>query len=398
MSETSTNESAGLALDPFAFHGGTASCISGLGGHEPNPDPTYAFHTPYVPVARGHAHFSVRFNRLRARFGTLWLRVHMLPSGPQAAARMVTSERLQLNRLVHHGGEAHIRFEAFRGATYALMGLISDRTDAAADGLDIRLDRPFDEAEADDGIGVDEAAETSFGTRAIKAAGQLVSLMPPTFESPVSQSFTKAQVKERAFRRWVKLEDRDDAQTVWQNAFILQTLERYGLMQPGARGLIFGGVASVVHKVLTEKSVQYQQISGLAQHAGIEIDIQHQIQLNTENLPGNFVANDFLCSTLAANEFDDERGAVRFIERSMLCLRPSGLAVHIISVRGRSEKIQDNGDILTFDRNALERLALSLLSRGHSVARLKPPSVGRALQSSDAVSFGLIVRRAGTIL
>ena len=133
-----------LELDPFAFYPEAASAIAGLGRSGPSPTPKYAFHTPYVEAAAGPANFTVRLEGLRAKSGTLLLRVHMLPTEPGGRARMANSERVALNRLVHMGGEITIRFEGFHDMTFALVGLIQGETDAAADNLIITLDRPAD--------------------------------------------------------------------------------------------------------------------------------------------------------------------------------------------------------------------------------------------------------------
>ena len=176
-----------LALDPFAFYGNPSSNIVGLGGTSPPPEPTYGFHTDYVPVSRGHAHFTVKFDQLAARKGTLWLRIHMLPNEPGATARMVTGHRVQLNWLAHHGGSIDLCFEAFRGATYSIMGVVLDQTDASALALSVTLDRPASAAELTDSAGVQgEAQATTFGSAGIKPAALLLSPDQSSFSLPVS--------------------------------------------------------------------------------------------------------------------------------------------------------------------------------------------------------------------
>ena len=70
-----------------------------IGGDVPNADPTYAFHTPYIPRARGWVNFTVHVQHMTAKVGNLVLRVHMLDDDSGLPARMATSERIQLNRL-----------------------------------------------------------------------------------------------------------------------------------------------------------------------------------------------------------------------------------------------------------------------------------------------------------
>ena len=389
----------GLLLDPFEFHGHTASCIVGLGGDLPNPDPHYAFHTNYVAVARGHAHFNVRFSNLRARFGTLWLRVHMLPSEPGSAAHMVTSARMQLNRLVLHGGDTSVKFEAYHGATYALMGVILDRTDAAADGLAIHLDRPFGSVEDDDLLSINEAAGTTFGTEAVKRAAQLISLDQPTFALPVSQSFTPAQVTEPEFKRWPVPRQPETIEAAWTYAYLLQTLDLYGVLQQGARGLVIGDLPDSVARVMTERGVVYENV-GLS---GVDIRPAEEAaanlrQIDPANLRSELVAFDFLCSICVTDRFLDESLAGGFVERSMECLRPGGLAVHVVTTC--ADVSRDERGMVCFDRNGIERIGLGLVSRGHDVARLKPPTARTSndMDRSAQIPFGLIARRARSIL
>ncbi|WP_242097999.1 hypothetical protein [Sphingomonas sp. CROZ-RG-20F-R02-07] len=383
----------GQALDPFEFHGHPVSCIPGLGGTGPLPDPTYAFHTPYVPVARGHAHFLVRFTNLQARRGSLLLRIHMLSDEPGAIASMVTSHRVQLNWLAHHGGETQLRFEAFRGARYAIMGLVPDQLDASAKALTITLDRPATEEDLATGGEATEARSTVYASETIRSAPAplLLSLDPPSFAQPVSQPCTTEQLRESAFRkRCDTLRDLPAAATDrWQIAYILQVLDRYGALKAGARGLILGQVHASLQQALSAAGTTFQCVA-------LEHDVKGCTStIDSADLPGELFAFDFLLSVRATDSLRSDRLAVGFIENAMECLRPNGLSVHVAGYHPHPEQLSR----VAFDRNGLERIAFTLISRGHQMARLKPALTQHLSESptTHAIPFGLVARRASLI-
>lgn len=388
------DDTAGQPLDPFEFHGHPVSSIAGLGGAGPLPDPTYAFHTPYVAVARGHAHFLIRFSNLRARRGSLLLRVHMLPDEPGAVASMVTSHRVQLNWLAHHGGETRLRFEAFRGARYALMGVTPDQLDASAEGLSITLDRP---ADVDDIAGNGEAAEarsTAYASDTVQTAPLplLLSLEPPLFAQPVSQPCTAAQLREPAFRDRCKALGALTGDRIgqWQTAYAVQVLDRYGLLQAGARGLILGQADPLLERGIAAAGVMSHRV--ILGENGTDPSTP---VMDPAALPGDLFAFDFLLSVRTTDLLGGDRQALDLIERSMECLRPGGLAVHVVGHHPHPTL----SPAVAFDRNGLERVAVALISRGHQMARLKPPLVRHRLESSrdGVVPFGLVARRAALI-
>ena len=164
MLDTSIAETQGpgaLELDPFGYHPGMMSCIVGLGGDAPAYSPDYAFHTPYVEAAPGPAGFTVHFDGLAAKNGTLVLRVHMLSIEPGSRSRLVNSEWISLGRLIQEGGEISISFEGFHNVTFALVGLIAGNTDAGARGLRVTLDHPADHTAKPEIVA--EAKSTQYG-------------------------------------------------------------------------------------------------------------------------------------------------------------------------------------------------------------------------------------------
>lgn len=379
---------APIELDPFGFLTGIASRVSGLGGPTIGHDPTYVFHTPYVTVARGPASFTVAFDNLRAKQGTLTLRVHMIPDEPGAVARLVNSARIQLNRLVKEGGFIKVDFDGYRGVTYAIMGLISDSTDIEADAIRVVLDRPADAAAMAESFV--EARSTAFGNDQVLASAHMISAKPATMKLAVSQPFSAAQMREPVTDAWLArlglAADRSVDQ--WQLVYKLQVLESYGMLQPGARALGFTRGDERFVEVIEANGIETVRAP-----AGSETLVAAMDPLYP---PAALVNFDIVWASDPAAVFTSAAEATRFVENAMACLRPGGLLVIVfattsVTIRGEAEGA--TGVRLT--RIEIERIALMLISRRNDVAQLKP--VGITEPGSGDV-FGLIARKPRSVL
>lgn len=451
MSETlvevggQAGDPAPIELDPFGFFEGVASRIEGVGGgNAPGHDPGYVFHTPYVPARRGRATFTIRIEGLKAKRGTLVLRVNMMSTEPGAHARLVNSERILLNRLVAQGGVTTIAFEGFRGVVYAVMGSIPDATDASADRLVVTLDHPDDGS--DYAGAVAEARSTVFGSDALRPTARLVSPARSTLADPVSQMCTASQFDEPAYARWLERlrQPRHRHRKQWEFVYILQALERYGMLQPGARGLGFGVGREPLPAVMAAMGVSVVATDLSADDAGAAVwheTGQHGAALDSlrhpeicddatfaervsfrpadmNAIPEDLVNFDFAWSSCAYEHLGSIAAGLRFVERSLDCLRPGGVAVHTteLNLTSNDDTIDHAGTVL-FRRRDMERLALMLISRGHEVAQIRfdggsspldthvdvPPYGGdphlkMALGRYATTSFGIIARKARTPL
>ena len=408
-----------LELDPFGFFIGAASRIRGLGGTGPNPDPDYAFHTPYVEAAPGPARFTIRFDGLQAKSGTLLLRVHMLPTEPGGRARMVNSERIALNRLILKDSAISIGFEGFHDVTFAVAGVVQGETDAAATGLTITLDRPADpNARAAHSV---EAKGTAYGNAPVRAAPFLLSTDPPTLASPVTQVATAAQLREPVAGGWMaRLRPKGNSGPEhWRKVYTLEALRRYGMLQEGAVGLGFepspSGVPAALAAMSTKIVAAFPSRPGhpldadtlkrdLTNRAPCDpalFDANVSVRIASwRRIPEDLVNFDFLWSARANERLYSVAAATRFVEDTMLCLRPGGVAVHVMSYDlspgGRSVPTSDR---ILFQQGDVERIALLLVSRGHQVAQFKidaddpicaPPAHGIARPTM----VGIIARRA----
>jgi hypothetical protein len=424
--DTGTSESEApeaLELDPFGFHPEAASRIKGVGGHGPTADPDYAFHTAYVEAAPGRAKFTVRFDNLQAKSGTLMLRVHMVSSEPGARARMVNSERIALNRLIATGGEISIMFEGFRDVSFALVGQIHGETDASAEGLTVTLDRPADpNARADYGA---EARGTAYGRTPLRPAPFLLSKAPPSLADPVTQVATGDQLREAAAGVWMaRLRPKGTSGPEhWRKVYTLQALRRYGMLEEGALGLGFersaSGIPAALAAMGTKVVAAFPIRSGtqpkpaalkrdLADRApcsaaAFEANVSARVA-SWRRIPADLVNFDFLWSARANEILFSVAATAKFVEQAMACLRPGGLAVHTFSydLTPSGRKTPSTERIL-LQQGDIERIALLLVSRGHEVAQFKiaasdailtpGASEGADHRTMDHTMVGLIARK-----
>jgi hypothetical protein len=408
-----------LELDPFAFYPEAASVIAGLGRPGPSPSPDYAFHTPYVEAAAGPANFTVRFEGLQAKSGTLLLRVHMLPSEPGGRARMANSQRVALNRLINMGGEIAIRFEGFHDMTFALVGLIQGETDAVAENLIVTLDRPADPTARP--AHAPEAKGTAYGNVPLQPAATLLSVERPTLAQPVTQIATAAQLREPAAGGWIaRLRPKGSSDVEhWRKVYTLQALRRYGMLEQGAVGLGFEPSASSMPAALAamhtrvvatfpsppgdplEADILKQDLSGRAPCDQALFDANVAVRIASwRRIPEDLVNFDFLWSTRANERLYSVSATIEFVEQAMACLRPGGLAIHVMSYDlspgGRSTPSSER---MLLQQGDVERIALTLVSRGHEVAQFKIGAADPILASAGhgvarRTMVGIIARRA----
>lgn len=405
-----------LLIDPFGYMPDAASRIAGLGGEVVGADRTYLFHTPYVAVAPGPAHFSVAFAGLRAKRGTISLRVHMLRPEPGSHATLVNSEHIRVNRLVANEGRASLRFEGFRGMTFAFVATISEDSDAAADAIAVTLDRPADPNAIDEDEVAVEAHGTAYGSKAIRPAARLLAVEPPRLAQPTSQAATQAQLAEPIFRQTLRLLGgvAGDAAHQWQVAYVYQALQRYGLLQPGARGVGFAVARGVLPAALAAAGAEILatdpvgSIEGddpaalallerpvLCDPARFADSVSHRA-ISLDAIPRSIVNFDFLWSVGAAERLGTVAAGLAFVEQAMTCLRPGGLAVHTFAFDpAGAGRVVDGGRAPPFLLPDLERLALNLVSRGHEVAQIRVDNpLARASAGAVLPAFGLIARKA----
>lgn len=386
-------------LDPFGFLIGHGSAIRSLGGTERGPDPRYVFHTPYVEFPPGRLVFHIRFDGLKASFGELQVNINAFIQDSGRDAVFVTSSRLHLSDRAAAERGLTISILSVAGAAYAAYGFCTGGTDASATGLTITVE----ELEVAEGRAADELLlPTRLGTTALEMPSKLIEDVRPSFRDPVSQAMTDDQFAEPDFIRWAATLPRplpDDA-ALWELAFIAQVLARYEMLRPGGRGLAFGDASAALAPAMAAAGCEV--LLALPSEAGIpdfaadplpcaRLDAQPApdgalpaVLLSTRGQAADQRGFDFVWSLGLASPAHAAGNLVPALLDMMKRLRPGGYAIHLLDMAVPSGI---GGGI---PRAELERTAITLISRGFSVAQL---NFGGSATRGHSTPFGLIVRK-----
>jgi hypothetical protein len=192
---------------------------------------------------------------------------------------------------------------------------------------------------------------------------------------PVSQTCTARQLAEPTFVSWSNRLGDAAAPNIdgWCDVFPLQTLDRYGSLRAGARGLLTA-VSEAPTSLLLD----------------IGIDLEHITALEF-NAPRTAPRADFLVNIDKDGETGRERMGSTILS-SLLLVRPGGIVIHIFPY---THDAPDNRTDATsaLDRWDIERIAFAVIGAGHDLAQLKP-SVADSMKRKPNTMFGLIARRA----
>lgn len=439
MSDVVASPEAELAMDPFIFVPNVASRIRGLGGPDVRPDDGYVFHTSYVRCASGIASFRIKIDNLQATTGTLVIRINAVATSPGAHARLLKTQSVVMTDLVYAGGEHLIEFKAKKDMLYAVLGHVHTPTDATATAMTVYLSGRDDGSEMVESL--IEARRTVFGKAAARGVARLISMEPATLADPVSQMCTSHQFDEPAYDRWVSemRTTKTRHRKQWEFVYVLQALERYGMLSPGASGVGFGvGIeplpavfvshgCRIVATDLDPSDARVEGWSATDQHVKAVADLRRPdivpddqfdasvsyraVDMNA--IPPDLTGFDFCWSSCAFEHLGSIANGLKFVRESLRCLKPGGLAVHTTELNLSSNRdTVDRESTVLFRRRDMEQLALDLVSRGHEVAQLKydqgsaplddhvdlPPyghenHLKLALGRYVTTSFGLIVRK-----
>ncbi|WP_375428377.1 SAM-dependent methyltransferase [uncultured Sphingomonas sp.] len=423
-----------IPLDPFGFDPEAASGVAGLRGGDRPTDPAYVFHTPYLAAPSSELRFEGRLRGLEARGGTIIVLVHMEVPGGTAPPRVVARLRLDLRHLTRKEGRFAVRCMGLPGAGYAVLARLSRGAAARADALDLAL--------LPEGRSHLAPDPSLFVVEPDDPIAALHSTAPAVFADPVSQMCTAAQFDEPAYLAWRDRlrEDRSLHRKQWEFLFILQALGRHGLLRPGMRGLGFGvgheplpaamaamGVASVATDLQADAADAAiwrdtgQHVDGLDQLRRPDLCDDAVLDrlvrfrpADMRSIPPDLRNFDFTWSSCALEHLGSIEAGLRFVEDSVACLRPGGVAVHTTEFNlSSNDRTLDGAGTVLFRRRDLERLALRLIAAGHDVAPIKldpggepvdrhldmppygDPHLKLALGGYATTSFGIIVRAGG---
>ncbi len=222
--------------------------------------------------------------------------------------------------------------------------------------------------------------------------------LAPRFEHVVSQAVTAEQMQEPRYALWCsRLNDRPNLhRKQWEYCYILQALEQHSLLHPGSRGLGFGVgkdpiVAYMVKigcsLVATDLDPESAQRAGWVEtnqyskklldlnERGIcsDRDLERQVSLrnvNMNEIPDDLARGDFdfTWSACAFEHLGSIENGLRFVENSVKCLKPGGIAIHTteLNVSSNNETLA-NGDTVLFRKKDFEELANRLRAQGHSI-------------------------------
>jgi hypothetical protein len=219
----------------------------------------------------------------------------------------------------------------------------------------------------------------------------------PSFVHPISQACTFSQMQDPHYKEWCRrlVEPWHPHRKLWEWCYIGQACMEAGVLEPDRRGLGFG--------VGTEPLASYFASRGCtvvatdlpvddARHEHWEVNNEHAESLTSLNqrklcseeqlraqvsfrpvdmtaIPSDLLGFDFVWSSCAMEHLGSLEAGLDFVQHSLACLRPGGIAVHTTeyNVSSNRETIT-SGDTVAYRRRDIEDLATRLEVRGHHIA------------------------------
>lgn len=238
----------------------------------------------------------------------------------------------------------------------------------------------------------------------LKSLRGLTRLFPPavivpgeaSFAQPVSQACTYNQMQDPLYAKWCAAihEGVSTHRKQWEFCYILQALETTGMLQAGRRGLGFGvgdepltaafasrGIRVMATDLDTERAAQQGWVE-TDQHArSKEVlngrglcppdDFNRLVDfrfMDMNHIDSDLRGFDFCWSACALEHLGSIEHGMRFIEASLECLRPGGVAVHTTEFNCQSDdKTLDNASTVLFRKRDFIALARRLRRRGHEI-------------------------------
>lgn len=415
LDDSNPDQLAFLPIDPFGVLPHVASRVTGLGGTQPADDAGYVFWTVFIRPVLGPVHFALHFHQLQATHGVLSIRIDALSDFPGLDPMLIKIIEVPLSDLAEKDGVIEIELISRPRFQYRLSGRIDGDTDARASILGVSL-YPRERADPmmEPDAGVRAAPATGIVAPRLRERPEMVAIDRPTLTRPVSQPLTSAQFDEPTYSEWMSTlsQDAEPTELHWGEAFVLQALHHYGVPIDRARVLGFGdGNALPAYFAGRGCSVLVAAVRPDAvpgRDPGLALKNLHRSELCSASrffeavdfgvvdihaLPPGVADFDFLWSFGVADTASGRAGFARFIQESLRCLRPGGMALHLFHYSGLVGSQPPPQALAGFGRAEIERIALSLIAQGQEVAQLKF-DIGAPDRVSDAgIPFGLIARR-----
>jgi len=213
------------------------------------------------------------------------------------------------------------------------------------------------------------------------------------------QLVTGEQFEEPGYLRWCKSLHTSPAfqRKQWEWIYILQVLDSHGVLKENSRGLVFGCGKEPLPAVMARMGstiVATDLASEDAKTTGWTATNEHSARLddlvypeicgrntflnrvsfrpcNMNQIPEDLTGFDFLWSSCSLEHLGSLDNGLRFIENSMRCLRPEGIAVHTTEFNlGSNGSTIENKHICIYRKRDVEALAIRLLAQGHKIGMI----------------------------
>ena len=214
------------------------------------------------------------------------------------------------------------------------------------------------------------------------------------------QLVTSAQMEEPVYEKWCALvrDPRVRHRKVWEWVYILEVLKQHGMLAEGKRGLGFGcgteplsalmasmGCEIVATDLDTETAEKqgwwtktHQHAGGLAQlnEAGICDPALFARKVSYRScdmnaIPSDLRGFDFTWSSCSLEHLGSLENGLEFIQRSIDCLKPGGVAVHTTEFNlGTNDRTLESRVTVAYRKKDIEGLALRLIGKGYKIPRI----------------------------
>ncbi|WP_421852534.1 SAM-dependent methyltransferase [Novosphingobium sp.] len=217
-----------------------------------------------------------------------------------------------------------------------------------------------------------------------------------SFVHPVSQACTYKQMQDPLYAQWshALYENPSTHRKQWEFCYILQALHTAGMLEEGRRGLGFGVGDEPLTAAFAARGIGVMatdlEVERAAQQGWVETD-QHARSKEVLNGRGlcppeqferlvdfrfmdmnridrDLTGFDFCWSACALEHLGSIEQGLAFIEASLDCLKPGGVAVHTTEFNCQSDdQTLDNASTVLFRKRDFLALARRLRRRGHDI-------------------------------
>jgi hypothetical protein len=257
------------------------------------------------------------------------------------------------------------------------------------------------------------------------ARSVLTDFEQPCADDPLSSRVCRQVDCRKEYAEWQKKLGRPVAvdRKDWEWAAICRALSTAGVLQPGKRGLGFGVgsepmvaafAAKGVEIVATDLAVQDERTAQWVEHClslkGMEFPdicpndvLAERVSVRAVDMnaiPDDLRGFDFVWSCCAFEHLGTIEAGLAFIEKSMQCLAPGGIAVHTTeyNLEPGDDTISEGGTV-AFQARHFEDLARRLARSGHSMSPFtdgeRGPGIYDYLIDVPPKHFGTLIVRLG---